>query len=286
MTNEQIATTFERVAALLDEQAARPFRIRAWREAARAIRAHDRELAGVFHDHGRLGLEALPHIGPRLASVIIELITTGTCSVQERLEGQPTKRLASVPGLGPHLAERIHRELGIDSLEELEIAAHDGRLARVQGFGARRVAGVQAVLATLLSRRATQSVRQRLRRPSIELLLEIDQAYREAAAAGRLHKITPRRFNPTHEAWLPLMHGEQDGWSYTAMFSNTELAHRLGRTRDWVVIYFHEPGGPEGQATVVTEHRGRLRGRRVVRGREQECGLIVDEEPDAVRQAG
>jgi Holliday junction resolvasome RuvABC DNA-binding subunit len=286
MTNQRIASTFERVAALLEEQSASPFRVRAWREAAGSIRDHDRELSDVFRDHGRVGLEAIPHVGPRLAAVIIELIKTGTCGVLERLEGEPAQRLASVPGLGPQLAERIHHELGIETLEELEIAAHDGRLARVPGIGPRRIAALRAVLATLLSRRSPRVARPAARTPSVELLLAIDRAYREAAAAGTLHRIAPRRFNPEHAPWLPVMHGEREGWSYTAMFSNTELAHRLGRTDDWVVIYFHEDHGPEGQATIVTELRGRLRGQRVVRGRERECAERLDDEPEATRQAG
>jgi hypothetical protein len=287
VTNARIAATIDRVAMLLEQQSASPFRVRAWREAARSIRDHDRELSTVFRDHGRVGLEAIPHVGARLAAVIIELIKTGTCGALERLEGDPVHRLASVPGLGPQLAERIHRELGIDTLEELEVAVHDGRLARVAGFGPRRLAALRGVLASMLSRRASQVPAARsARRPDVELLLDIDRRYREAAAAGTLHKITPRRFNPDHQPWLPILHTEQDGWSFTAMFSNTELAHRLRRTNDWVVIFFHEDHGPEGQATVVTEQRGRLRGRRVVRGRERECAALLDGEPDAVRQAG
>lgn len=285
MTNERIASIFERVAALLDEQSASPFRVRAWREAARSIREHDRALSDVFRDHGRVGLEAIPHVGPRLAAVIIELIKTGACGALERLEGDPDRHLAIVPGLGPHLAERIHRELGIETLEELEVAAHDGRLSRVPGFGPRRIAAVRAVLATMLSRRSPRAT-QPARQPPVELLLDIDRDYRDAAATGTLHKITPRRFNPEREAWLPVMHGERVGWHFTAMYSNTELAHRLGRTNDWVVIYFHEDHGPEGQATIVTEQRGRYRGQRVVRGRERECGALLDGEPEATRQAG
>lgn len=271
MTNERIASTLERVAALLEEQSASPFRVRAWRDAAVAIRDHDRELGDVFRDHGRVGLEAIPHVGPRLAVVVIELIKTGTCGALQRLEGEGVQRLALVPGLGPQLAERIHHELGIETLEELEMAAHDGRLATVPGFGPRRLAGLRAVLATMLARRSPRSARGAARKPPVELLLAIDRAYREAPAAGTLRTITPRRFNPRREAWLPVMHGERDGWTFTAMFSNTELAHRLGRTDDWVVLYFHEDHGPEGQATIVTEHRGRMRGQRVVRGREREC---------------
>jgi len=78
---------------------------------------------------------------------------------------------------------------------------------------------------------------------------------------------------------------DRDGWSFTVMYSNTELAHRLGRTRDWVIIYFHEPHAPEAQATIVTEHQGSLRGRRVVRGRERECAELAAAAPD-VRRAG
>lgn len=289
MTNERIASTFERVADLLDQQGASPFRARAWRDGARGIREHDREIADVFRDHGRVGLEAVPHIGPRLAAVIIELIKTGRCAALERLEGTPGHALASVPGLGPRLAERVHRELGVHTLEELEAAAHDGRLAAVPGFGPRRIAGLRDVLATRLARRTSKPPAELPRRPPVALLLEIDRAYREAAAAGRLHKIAPRRFNPEHEAWLPIMHGDRDGWSFTAMFSNTELAHRLGRTDDWVVVFFHEPHGPEGQATIVTEHRGPLRGLRVVRGRERECRELdpqLSSEAPVLRRAG
>ncbi len=266
MTNERIATTFEHIADLLEEQAASPFRVRAWRDAAASIREHPREMADLFHDHGRVGLEAVPHVGQRLANVIIELIKTGTTGALASLQGDPVQRLASVPGLGPHLAERIHHDLHIETLEELEMAAHDGRLAQVPGFGERRIAALRGVLASMLARRPRPAKRQ----PPVSLLLDVDRAYRDAAAAGTLFKIAPRRFNPKHEAWLPILHTDRDGWSFTAMYSNTELAHRLGRTTDWVVIYFHEPHGPEGRATVVTEHRGPLRGLRVVRGRELE----------------
>jgi DNA polymerase (family X) len=284
MTNERIASTFERVADLLEQQGASSFRVRAWRDGASAAREHVRELSDVFRDHGRVGLEAIPHIGHRLAAVIIELLRTGRSAALERLEGDPVHALVSVPGIGPRLADRVHRELGIDTLEELEAAAHDGRLAAVPGFGPRRIAALRDMLAARLARprrargpEAPESARPR--QPPVTLLLEIDRTYREAVAAGRLPKIAPRRFNPTGEAWLPVMHADRDGWSFTAMFSNTELAHRLGRTDDWVIVYFHEPHGPEGQATIVTEQRGPLQGLRVVRGRELETQDLAATHP-------
>jgi hypothetical protein len=109
------------------------------------------------------------------------------------------------------------------------------------------------------------------REPSVELLLDVDHEYRRRAAAGDLFKIAPKRFNPTGEAWLPVLHTVRDGWHFTALYSNTARAHELGRTGDWVVIFFHKEGWPEGQRTVVTEPRGEQRGLRVVRGREAEC---------------
>jgi putative hydrolase len=105
----------------------------------------------------------------------------------------------------------------------------------------------------------------------VDLLLAIDREYREEAAADRLPKIAPKRFNPAGETWLPILHADRDGWSFTALFSNTARAHELGRVRDWVVIYFHTDRQEEGQRTVVTETHGPLTGKRVVRGRESEC---------------
>ena len=82
-------------------------------------------------------------------------------------------------------------------------------------------------------------------------------------------KIAPRRFNPPHVAWLPVLHTIRGRRHYTALFSNTALAHRLNRTDDWVVIYWDDGRG-ERQCTVVTAKGGSLEGRRVVRGRETE----------------
>jgi putative hydrolase len=82
--------------------------------------------------------------------------------------------------------------------------------------------------------------------------------------------ITPRRFNPARRAWLPILHTSRNAHHYTALFSNTERAHRLRKTDDWVVIYA-DHGASDGQWTVVTGTGGLLAGRRIVRGREAEC---------------
>jgi DNA polymerase (family X) len=104
----------------------------------------------------------------------------------------------------------------------------------------------------------------------VAAILEIDEEYRSRAAAGKLKMIAPRLMNPEKRAWLPLMVREYKGCKFTVMFSNTATAHKLGKTDDWVVVYY-EKGKGENQCTVVTEGRGRLKGKRVIRGREKEC---------------
>lgn len=106
--------------------------------------------------------------------------------------------------------------------------------------------------------------------PGVDIILDVDREYRSKAESGKLRTIAPRRFNPEGKSWLPILHTERGPWNFTALFSNTSRAHELGKTHDWVVIYY-EHDGHENQCTVVTEHRGPLQGQRVVRGREEEC---------------
>jgi putative hydrolase len=63
-------------------------------------------------------------------------------------------------------------------------------------------------------------------------LLDVDREYREKAAAGELQQIAPRRFNPSREAWLPILHTRRGNRRYTALFSNTARTHRAGNARN------------------------------------------------------
>jgi putative hydrolase len=186
-----------------------------------------------------------------------------------RGDADPVRLLRSIPGIGRTLAHRLHDELGLESLEDLEAAACDGRLEHLVGFGVKRLAGVRAVLAQRLGRVRTPAAGQG-NLPSVDELLDVDREYREGVAADRLPRIAPRRFNPGGHRWLPILHTTRGERHYTALFSNTERAHRLGMTGDWVVIY-GDRGQADGQWTVVTARGGPLAGRRVVRGREEEC---------------
>jgi hypothetical protein len=283
LRNEDVADALERVADLLEAQDENPFRVRAYRAGAKSVRGSPRPVAEILEQAGMDGLDALPDVGKSLAGAIAELVHTGRLGMLERLEGQiaPEDLFTTVPGIGEELARRVHAELGVETLEDLELAAHDGRLSRVPGFGERRVRAVREALAGMLAR-STRRRARRLRalaaapgeaepeRPRVATLLAVDEEYRRRAAAGELRTIAPKRFNPERRAWLPVMHRERDGWSFTALFSNTARAHELGTTHDWVILYY-ERDGHEDQCTVVTERSGPLAGRRVVRGREAEC---------------
>ena len=270
--NADVATRLEEVAHLLHQQEANPFRVQAWRGAADAIRTLQQPVNVLFQLEGLEGLDRIPGIGPVTARAVRDLVLTGRLPMLGRLRGDGGRSsvLASVPGVGRVLAERVHETLGIETLEELETAAHDGRLASVPGFGAKRIQGIRDALASRLGQWRQRGAPARGATPPVEELLSVDAEYRDKAERGVLRTIAPRRFNPRHEAWLPVLHTRRGDRHYTALFSNTARAHELGRTHDWVVLY-HDGADGERSSTVVTAHRGALAGRRVVRGRELEC---------------
>ena len=271
--NALLAEKLDEVADLLEQQQANAFRVRAYREAAGYLRGMTVPIREFAATRTRRDLEALPTIGPSIAGAIMELLESGHLRLLDTLRGEldPEKLFQTVPQIGPRLAAAIHDDLGIDTLEALEIAAHDGRLAGLPGFGARRVRGIQLALAELLKRRHPAGRSLRLPDPPIAEALAVDRDYRARASAGILPLISPRRFNPDQRARLPILHAERGDWHFTAVFSNTPRARRLGRDRDWVVITYERDHEGNGRCTVVTEHRGDLAGKRVIRGHEQAC---------------
>lgn len=272
--NAEIAQRLEEVARLLEDQGANPFRVRAYQHAAQTVRHHASSVRDLFEREGMEGLRRLPGLGESLARAVRDLILTGRLPMLDRLRGEadPIAVLTSVPGIGAALAARLHDDLGIDSLEELEMAAHDGRLASIGGIGEKKLAGIIDSLAGRLGRVRGKGGGQdtAVGEPPVDELLDIDAEYREKAAAGRLRKIAPHRFNPEREAWLPVLHAQRGDRHYTALFSNTARAHERGKTSDWVILYYDHDGG-ESQCTVITSERGPMKGRRIVRGREEEC---------------
>jgi DNA polymerase (family 10) len=136
MTNSELARVFERVATLLELDQANPFRVRAYREAARVIAAESESLAAKVDEED--GLEELPGIGKDLAQKIRDLVRTGTTEVLEQLRKKFPPGLieiTEVQGLGPKRVRAVYDQLGIKSRAELEAAARAGRLRDLPGFG-------------------------------------------------------------------------------------------------------------------------------------------------------
>ena len=275
--NAMIAQGLREMAVLLEAQGGNAYRATAYRRGADTVAQLTRNVRKVYDEAGLDGLDALPGIGPRIAAAIGEMLMTGRWRQLEHLRGEadPGALLRTIPGVGAELAHRLHEILGVETLEALELAAHDGRLERLPRVGARRAAAIRAALTQVLDRR-----RSLLRRapaaiaahePSVAVLLDVDREYRAAVQAGTLAKIAPRRFNPKAEAWLPVLHTQRGEWHFTALYSNTARAHELGRVHDWVILYGEDNAHGERHYTVVTEPSGPLAGRRVVRGREPEC---------------
>lgn len=145
-----------------------------------------------------------------------------------------------------------------------------GRLEGIHGVGHRRALAIKGVLSERLGHRHFRPSSPTIA-PAVSVLLDVDREYLEKVGQDSLRKIAPKRFNPTNEAWLPVLHTRRGDWLFTVLFSNTQRAHVLNKTRDWVVVYFHAEAEPEAQCTIVTETRGPLEGRCVVRGREGDC---------------
>ncbi len=271
-TNALIAERLRQAADLLAAQQDNPFRIAAYRRAADSVAAQGRDVSDILHEGGVEALDRIPHVGRGIAAAIAEMATTGQWAYLHRLRGsaEPQDLFQNIPGVGPELARRLHEELGVETLEQLEAALLEPKPKMLKGFGRRRLTMIKSGLEHILTR-----MRPRLgaaeEEPSVDFLLDVDEEYRSKVASGILPFIAPKRFNPKAEAWLPVLHTSRGKWHFTVLHSNTARAHDLDKVWDWVVIYFHDDDRGGAQRTVVTETRGPLIGQRVVRGKESEC---------------
>lgn len=272
--NDEIAARLDEIATMLAAQSANPFRVRAYRQSADTLRRLAVPVSRILEAQGAEGLDRLRGIGPSLARTIHDIIVHGYSPILQRLRGEsdPVRLFTSLPGIGPRLAARLHDDMGLDTLHQLEAAAYDGRLEQIAGLGSKRLSGIRDTLARRLGPPSAgrESSAGAAIPPPVGELLDVDAEYLEKARADRLPRIAPRRLNPLKIAWLPVLHTERQGRHYTALFSNTPRAHRLAKTGDWVVLYCDD-GDREHQWTVITAAFGPLRGKRIVTGREDDC---------------
>ncbi len=170
--NADIAAIFEQIAELLEIQGANPFRVRAYRNAARTLGEYGQELAALIA--AGQDLPHLPGIGTDLSAKIREIATTGHCALLERLRGElpaALTELLRVPGLGPKRVKALHEGLAVDTLAQLRRAAEAGRIRALPGFGART------------EQRILDHLRAEPAAPETRMLLPVAAQYAEALAA-------------------------------------------------------------------------------------------------------
>jgi DNA polymerase/3'-5' exonuclease PolX len=153
VTNRQIAEALSSIAALLESQYGNPYRIQAYRNAARGILELHEPAAEIIRRGEKL---PVPGLGRRLHFRIAELIHTGTMTFYSDLFMQSlppaVRRLMAVEHVGPHSAVRLYEELGIDTPEKLWWAAHQQRIRKLHGFGVRSEARLKAAAAHLIGK--------------------------------------------------------------------------------------------------------------------------------------
>ncbi len=192
--NREIASVFENISRLLEAKGESPFRIRAYRNAARAIAHHPVELRDLVAEGA--DLRKIPGVGDAIALKARELVTSGRLEYYERLKGEMPPgilELMSLPGVGPKTAARLTADLGIHSVEELEWAAESGRLVAAPGLGKKTL---ETLLRTIRSRRTKDT-----RIPIADALPVVEEILGWMQCAPGVHQLevagSVRRFRDT-----------------------------------------------------------------------------------------
>ncbi|WP_308367994.1 MULTISPECIES: DNA polymerase/3'-5' exonuclease PolX [unclassified Microbulbifer] len=136
MHNSEIADSFERLADLLEIENANPFRVRAYRNAARTVRGYPRGMSDLLEDGE--DLSELPDIGKDLAEKIHVMVETGRLPLLEEVESRTPPALSElmkIEGLGAIRVKTLYKKLKVKSLDDLKIAAQEGKIREVSGFG-------------------------------------------------------------------------------------------------------------------------------------------------------
>jgi len=150
--NADIAAVFSEIADRLEIEDANPFRVRAYRNAARMVGELGRSVRTMIEQGG--DLDALPGIGPDLAGKMREIVATGSCALLTRLRKElpPTiTELLALPGIGPKRARALHRELDVQTIAQLHVAAQQGRIRTIHGFGPKTEAQILRATAARLN---------------------------------------------------------------------------------------------------------------------------------------
>ncbi len=136
--NADIAAIFNQIADLLEIKGDHPFRIGAYRNAARTLATLATSVQTMIEE--KRDLKDLPGIGLDLSAKITEIVTTGNCALHEQLRREMPPLLSAlltVPGLGPKRVKTLYQEAHIESIDQLYRAAGAGQISQIRGFGKR-----------------------------------------------------------------------------------------------------------------------------------------------------
>jgi DNA polymerase (family 10) len=188
--NTDIASIFTRIADLLEIQGANPFRIRAYRAAARTVSDQPQSVAAMLKEGKDLG--ELPGIGRDLAGKIEEIVETGTLAMLKELEKEIPGELAellSLSQLGPKKAAILHRELGVRNLQDLEEAAGSGKIRDLRGFSEKSEKKILEEIKrfTGAEKRTKLAEAEQIVRPLVEYLERIE-GVKDVVTAGSFRR--------------------------------------------------------------------------------------------------
>ena len=142
MDKDQLADILTDIATLLDLKGENPFKIRAYQNAARAIGSLDEPLGKLIAENRLAGVRG---IGDAINKKVIELVTTGRLAYYDELKASiPAgfREMLTIPGLGPKKIKALHDHLQIDTIEKLEQACKEGKVAALKGFGEKTQANI------------------------------------------------------------------------------------------------------------------------------------------------
>ena len=138
MTNQEIARSFYRLAALMELRGDDPFRLRSYRNAAEAIEVWPTPMQEIAKDDGLEGLLGIPGVGKAIAGKILDLLNRGTFDAWERVIAETPETLLDLlelPGIGPKTAALLHKKFNVSSLPEFKVFVAAGGLDQVEGIG-------------------------------------------------------------------------------------------------------------------------------------------------------
>lgn len=184
--NTEIADSFDRLADLLEVEGANPFRVRAYRNAARSVRGYGKSMADLLAQGE--DLSELPDIGKDLAAKIRTFVETGKLPLLEEVEARTPSALSTlmkVPGLGPKRVKALYEELDIRSVDDLKRAARSGTIRELAGFGEKTEAMIRQRLEHFTgdTPRVKLIIAEDIARPLVQYLKQVD-GVKEVTVAG------------------------------------------------------------------------------------------------------